>query len=89
MSKAKLSFVILRFDIRYSAVRCLIQIIEAANIVIKKTFHFGVVSHEKISPNGLMTAKRISSRQTTENGYCLTTQKNCSQMNLTISGLLT
>ena len=67
MSKAKLSFVILRFDIRYSAVRCLIQIIEAANIVIKKTFHFEAVSHEKIPPNGLGTAKRISAGKTTSN----------------------
>ena len=45
------SFVILRFDIRYSAVRCLIQAIEAGNLFIKKPCHFGVVSYEyKASP---------------------------------------
>ena len=54
MSKAKPSFVILRFDIRYSAVLCLIQIIEAASLVIKKTFHFGVVSYEASAVNTLM-----------------------------------
>jgi hypothetical protein len=54
MSEAKPSFEILRFDIRYStrlsssqaAVRCLIPAIEAANQIIKKPCHFGVVSHE-------------------------------------------
>ncbi len=39
LSKAKPSFEILRFDIRYSAVRCLIQAIEAASLIIKKTCH--------------------------------------------------
>ena len=55
MSKAKPSFVILRFDIRYSAVRCLIQIIEAASLITKKIFHFGVVSYKgnnTNAPNG-------------------------------------
>ena len=44
--RAKPSFEILRFDIRYSAVRCLILIIEAANQIIKKPCHSGVVSYE-------------------------------------------
>jgi hypothetical protein len=39
-------FVILRFDIRYSAVRCLIQTIETGSLSIEKTCHFGVVSYE-------------------------------------------
>ena len=44
--RAKPPFEILRFDIRYSAVRCLIQAIEAASQIIKKPCHFGVVSCE-------------------------------------------
>jgi hypothetical protein len=36
-----------KFDIRYSAVRCLIQAIAAASLITKKTCHFGVVSHER------------------------------------------
>ena len=44
LSAAKPSFDILRFDIRYSAVRCLIQAIETASLIIKKPYHFGVVS---------------------------------------------
>ncbi len=47
LSVAKPPFVILRFDIRYSAVRCLIQEIEAASLIIKKPCHFGVVSYEE------------------------------------------
>jgi len=39
-------FVILRFDIRYSAVRCLIQATEAGSLSIKKPGHFGVGSYE-------------------------------------------
>jgi hypothetical protein len=34
------------FEIRYSAVRCLIQVIEATRLYIKKLCHFGVVSYE-------------------------------------------
>ena len=41
---AKPSFEILRFDIRYSAVRCLIQAIAAASLITKKKCHFGLVS---------------------------------------------
>ena len=37
------------FDIRYSAVRCLIQAIEAASLIIKKPCHFGVVSYEVLA----------------------------------------
>ena len=47
LSVAKPPFEILRFDIRYSAVRCLIQAIEAASLIIKKPCHFGVVSYER------------------------------------------
>ena len=47
MSKAKPSFVILRFDIRYSAVRCLIQAIVVGILIIKKPCHFSVVSYER------------------------------------------
>ena len=43
LSAAKPPFVILRFDIRYSAVRCLSQAIEASSLIIKKPCHFGVV----------------------------------------------
>ena len=46
LSAAKPSFIILRFDIRYSAVRCLSQAIEASNLITKKSCHFGVVSYE-------------------------------------------
>ena len=46
LSAAIPSFVILRFDIRYSAVRCLIQAIEVSSLYIKKPCHFGVVSYE-------------------------------------------
>ena len=46
LSEAKPSFEILRFDIRYSAVRYLIQAIEAASLIIKKTRHFGRVSYK-------------------------------------------
>ena len=42
-------FGILRFDIRYSAVRCLIQTIETGVLIIKKRGHFGVVSYKKIA----------------------------------------
>jgi len=34
------------FVIRYSAVRCLIQAIETAILIIKKPCHFGVVSYK-------------------------------------------
>jgi hypothetical protein len=44
LSEAKPPFEILRFDIRYSAVRCSIQAIGAASLIIKKPCHFGVVS---------------------------------------------
>ncbi len=44
--RAKPPFEILRFDIRYSAVRCLIQAIETASLVTKKTCHFGRVSYK-------------------------------------------
>ena len=40
-------FVILRFDIRYSAVRCLIQAIEADSLTINKLCYFGVVSYKR------------------------------------------
>jgi hypothetical protein len=50
LSAAKPPFDILRFDIRYSAVRCLIQAIEAASLIIKKPCHFGVVSYENFFP---------------------------------------
>ena len=33
LSEAKPPFKILRFDIRYSAVRCLIQVIEVASLI--------------------------------------------------------
>jgi len=46
-SAAKPPFVILRFDIRYSAVRCLIQAIKATRLIIRSMCHFGVVSHER------------------------------------------
>jgi hypothetical protein len=54
LSKAKPSFEILRFDIRYStrlsssqaAVRCLIQAIKAASLIIEKPCHFGEVSYK-------------------------------------------
>ena len=46
LSAANPPFDILRFDIRYSAVRCLIQAIEAASLIIKKPCHFGVVSYK-------------------------------------------
>ena len=46
MSEANPFFEILRFDIRYSAVRCLIQAIEATSQIIKKPCHFGVVSYK-------------------------------------------
>ena len=39
-------FVILRFDIRYPAVRCLIQATEAGSLSIKKAGHFSVGSYE-------------------------------------------
>jgi hypothetical protein len=42
--------------VRYSAVRCLIQAIEAASLIIKKLCHFGVVSHGNLAP--LMTDTR-------------------------------
>ena len=35
-----------KFDIRYSAVRCLIRVIQATRLIIKKPYHFGVVSYE-------------------------------------------
>ena len=35
------------FDIRYSAVRCFIQAIEAASLIIKIQCQFGVVSYER------------------------------------------
>jgi hypothetical protein len=35
------------FVIRYSAVRCLIQAIETASLIIMKLCHFGVVSYER------------------------------------------
>jgi len=44
--RATPSFEILRFDIRYSAVRCFILAIEADSLIIKKPCHFGVVSYE-------------------------------------------
>jgi hypothetical protein len=47
LSAAKPSFEILRFDIRYSAVRCLIQAIEVASLIINKPCHFGVVSYKR------------------------------------------
>ena len=34
------------FVIRYSAVRCLIRVIQATRLIIKKPCHFGVVSYE-------------------------------------------
>ena len=46
--RAKPSFVILRFDIRYSAVRCFIQAIEVASLIVTKPYHFGVVSYERL-----------------------------------------
>ena len=46
LSEAKPSFKILRFDIRYFAVRCLIQAVEAASLIIRKPCRFDVVSHE-------------------------------------------
>ena len=49
LSEAKPSFEILRFDIRYSAVRCLIQPIEAASLIIKIPCHSGVVAHEYLT----------------------------------------
>ena len=45
--RAKPPFEILRFDIRYSAVRCLIQAIEVASLTINKSCHFGVVSYKE------------------------------------------
>ena len=45
-SEAKPSFDILRFDIRYSAVRCLSQAIEASSLIINKPCNFGVVSYK-------------------------------------------
>ncbi len=35
-----------KFVIRYSAVRCLIRVIQATRLIIKKPCHFGVVSYE-------------------------------------------
>jgi hypothetical protein len=35
------------FVIPYSAVRCFIQAIEAASLIIKKPCHFGVVSNQE------------------------------------------
>ena len=35
------------FVIRYSAVRCLIRVIQATILIIKKPCHFGVVSYER------------------------------------------
>ena len=49
LSEAKPPFKILRFDIRYSAVRCLIQVIQATLLIIKKPCHFGVVSYKPIN----------------------------------------
>ena len=46
LSKAKPSFEILRFNIRYSAVRGSIQAIGAADLIIKKLCYFGVVSYK-------------------------------------------
>ena len=49
LSAAKPSFDILRFDIRYSAVRCSARppAARAASLIIKKPCHFGVVSYER------------------------------------------
>jgi hypothetical protein len=48
LSEAKPPFDILRFDIRYSAVRCSARppAARAASLIIKKPCHFGVVSYE-------------------------------------------
>jgi hypothetical protein len=45
--RANPSFVILRFDIRYSAVRCLIQAVDAGILIIEKPCYFGVVSYKR------------------------------------------
>jgi hypothetical protein len=36
--------------LRYSAVRCFIQVIEVGSLIIKKTCHFGVVSYKGLAP---------------------------------------
>ena len=46
LSEAIPPFDILRFDIRYSAVRCLIRAVEATRLIVKISWHFGVVSYE-------------------------------------------
>jgi hypothetical protein len=36
-----------KFDIRNSAVRCLIQVIQGTRLIIKKPYYFGVVSYKE------------------------------------------
>ncbi len=45
LSAAKPSFVILRLDIRYSAVRCLNPAIEMGRLIIKEPCHLTVVAY--------------------------------------------
>ena len=49
LSAAKPSFDILRFDIRYSTVRCSARLsaAKAVSLIIKKPCHFDVVSYER------------------------------------------
>ena len=55
LSEAKPAFEILRFDIRNSAVRCLIRAVEATRLIVKKSCHFGVVSYKGFSTGRIIS----------------------------------